>query len=531
MSAYERLRPVAEAGRYERTLERVADLMDTLDNAQTGAMSHSDLETFLTDELRQLGRAAYQDHLDLRALRETRAAAPPVGADKVARTRMERGHDRGLTTVFGSVTATRTAYRAPGARNLCPADAALNLPAGLYSHGLRRLLCLEAVRGSYDDATEAVTRATGVTIGKRQALELVRAATVDVDAFYAQRHQAPDQQVPVDRPAGEQPGPAVEPGAAPPADTHDNPLMILQFDGKGIVMRPEGLRPATAKAAAEGRRDGRLPSGEKAARRRMAEIAAVYTITPVPRTLDDVLPRPGNNRPAKKDKPPKPAGRWLSASVVDDIPAVVAAGFDEAERRDPEHLLTWVVLVDGNNAQLTAIHAEAARRHITIHVVVDLIHVLQYIWLAAGSFFEPGDPDARAWVHSRARAVLNGHARRVASGIRRRATRNYFNDTERKGADTAAAYLDAKAPYLDYPTALAGGWPIATGVIEGACRHLIVDRFEIGGARWGLDGAEALLALRAVVTNDDFDEYWKFHLDQERVRNHHSKFSGGRTPT
>ncbi|MRH93477.1 ISKra4 family transposase, partial [Nocardia sp. SYP-A9097] len=64
------------------------------------------------------------------------------------------------------------------------------------------------------------------------------------------------------------------------------------------------------------------------------------------------------------------------------------------------------------------------------------------------------------------------------------------------------------------------GWPIATGVIEGAARHLIADRLDIGGARWGLTGAEAILTLRAVIDNGDFDTYWAYHLTREHHRTH-----------
>jgi hypothetical protein len=130
----------------------------------------------------------------------------------------------------------------------------------------------------------------------------------------------------------------------------------------------------------------------------------------------------------------------------------------------------------------------------------------------------PGDPDAANWAAGRATAILDGKAAQVATGIRRRATTYGYSEQERKGADTCAAYLDAKASYLDYPAALANGWPIATGIIEGACRHIIKDRFDITGARWGLGGAEAILKLRALHANGDFGQYWPWHLRRERQR-------------
>ncbi len=68
------------------------------------------------------------------------------------------------------------------------------------------------------------------------------------------------------------------------------------------------------------------------------------------------------------------------------------------------------------------------------------------------------------------------------------------------------------------------GWPIATGVIEGACRHLVKDRLAITGARWSLTGAEAALLLRAVITNGDFNTYWAYHLQQEHQRTHASRY-------
>ncbi len=177
-------------------------------------------------------------------MRETRLAAPPVGADRVARTRVERGHGRRLVTLVGSVAVARLAYRAAGASNLNPADAGLNLPVGAHSHGLARLVALEAARGSFDDAGAVLERTTGVRVAKRQLVELARDGAADIAAFY-------DQQRPGVAEAGR--------------------LLVLQFDGKGVVVRPEGLRPATAKAAAVATRRlaTRLSLGEKNDRKRI----------------------------------------------------------------------------------------------------------------------------------------------------------------------------------------------------------------------------------------------------------------------
>jgi hypothetical protein len=440
----------------------------------------------------------FQGQMDLRALRERRRD-DVTGVDGLARTRVEKGHSRPLATVFGQVTVTRMAYRAPGVPNVHPLDAELNLPQEKQSHGLRKLAAIESARGSFGDGTAAITRATGVRAGKRQVEELARRAAADVDAFYA----------------GHRPGPAP-----------DDHVLALTGDGKGIVMRPDALRPATAKAAAAGgnKLATRLSPGEKYGRKRMAELACVYDAAPAPRTPQDIITPPGGRDKAATAAGPRAAGKWLTASVTDDIPAVIATAFDEAERRDPAHRRTWIALVDGNNTQIDAIEAEAARRGISITVICDFIHVLEYAWKAAWSFFDKGDPDAEAWVAAQATKILQGNAAQAAAGIRRRATTFGYSPAEREGADSCADYLTAKKPYLDYATALAEGWPIATGVIEGACRYLVKDRMDITGARWGLDGAEAILKLRALISNGDFDQYWRFHLRKEHERIHHARY-------
>jgi len=258
----------------------------------------------------------------------------------------------------------------------------------------------------------------------------------------------------------------------------------------------------------------------------MAEIGAVYDVVPVRR-------KPTNVMASKDDeqvKGPEANHKWLTASVLEDAAPVIGDVFDEAERRDPEHLRTWVALVDGNNHQIDCIKAQALKRKINVTIIIDLIHVLEYLWAAAWCFFDEGDPRAEAWVRTRALAILDGGARNVAAGIRRRASSKGLMASDRKGTDACARYLTNKAAYLDYPTALAGGWPIATGIIEGACRHIVKDRFDVTGARWSVNGAEAILKLRVVRSNGDFGDYWRFHLSREHERVHRSRYANNVIP-
>ena len=410
-----------------------------------------------------LKAATDEPHLGARPLTEEVVDPPPVGVGETCDL-VQRQDGLG-----GEVDGAEALGHADA---LITADGVLNLPAERHSHGLRRMCAIEAARGSFEDASEATCRATGQRVANRQVQELARSSAVDFERFYASRRR----------------------DACEPGDT-----LVLSCDGKGVVMRPEALREQTRKQAQNctTKLKTRLSKGEKRNRKRMAEVGAVYEVTPTPRTTADILPATESERAAAK-APPTAKNKWLCASVTDDAAQVVGRIFDEAGRRDPDHQRPWIALVDGNNHQIDRIKAEAKTREVNVAIVCDFIHVLQYLWKAAWCFHREGDPAAETWVRRHAQQILAGKATRVAGAIRRQATLGGLDPPERAGADQCAAYLTNKRAYLDYPTALTKGWPIATGVIEGACRHLVKDRMDLTGARWGLDGAEAILKLRAI---------------------------------
>ena len=157
--------------------------------------------------------------------------------------------------------------------------------------------------------------------------------------------------------------------------------------------------------------------------------------------------------------------------------------------------------------------------------------MIEYLWKAAYCFHPDASQEAEAWVTERLRALLTGHdSSQVAAGIRRSATRQCLSAAKREAADSCARYLINKRKLLGYADALRQGFPIASGVIEGACRYLVKDRMDRTGACWSLDGAEAVLRLRALRTNSDFDDYWRFHLTQEYNRNHRARYASGKIP-
>jgi len=396
---------------------------------------------------------------------------------------------------------------AEGLESLHPLDGELNLPPELYSLELRRRVAREVARGSFEEAMEAVKETTGVHVPKRQAEELATRAAEDFEDFYAAKQ------------------------ALETLETTQEPILVLSVDGKGIVMRREDLREATRKAAEarEHKLTTRLSKGEKSKAKRMSTVATVYGVERNVRTPEDVFPRPGP-KGARPPSRPRLTHKRVWASIEMEVEDVVEEMFLEAECRDPEHRLEWVVVVDGNDPQLRQVRAAAVRRKVTITTIIDVIHVLEYVWSAGMALNKEGTRELEEWVLERMHLILSGRAPYVAAGMRRSATLRNLAPDKRGAVDKAANYLLKYKKHLRYDDYLARGYPIASGVIEGACRHLVNIRMNRTGARWSLQGAEAVLQLRALVKSGDFDDYWKFHETRELERNHLNAYAEKRLP-
>ena len=264
----------------------------------------------------------------------------------------------------------------------------------------------------------------------------------------------------------------------------------------------------------------------------MATVAAVYAVAPFVRSPEDFLQSLMPRQPAAKPKArnraktaavrPRPVAKRVWASLEHEPAEVVAEAMLEAERHDPKRVKHWVVLVDGAETQLDLVEAGAAAYGVDVTVILDIIHVVEYVWKAAHVFHDEGSPELRD--------ILEGKARRAAAAMRRAATVAGLSRDTRKPVDTCADYLLKYAPYLHYDRYLAAGYPIATGVVEGACRYLVRDRMELTGARWRLVGAEAVLKLRALRASGDFDAYWDFHEAREYERNYALRYADGIAP-
>lgn len=490
---------------FATSYEQFEQLASKLQSADLMEMTHSEVEEVIHQDGFELLRQLMQDHLDLRAQTERNVLddGPLVGSDGQARTHRRKSRRRALMTLFGEVTVSRAGYEGRRIERLYPLDAELNLPEDKYSHGVRKRVALEAVRGSFDEASKSLERSSGAHAPKRQLENLAKKSARDFELFYAGREESASHET-------------AEMGE----------LMVLSVDGKGVPMRREGLREKTRLAAEQKqpRLKHRRSKGEKRHSRRMATVATVYTVEPHVRTAEEIvgeLRESADSADAQaRAERPRPENKRVWASVEKAPAEVIGDMFAEALRRDLKRTKQWAALVDGNAHQLDILNEQAQEHGIQLTIILDIIHVLGYLWKAAWALHEEGSEEGEKWVKERLLRILQGHSSDVAAGMRRSATRRDLTQTQRKPIDVCANYLLNHRDYLHYDQYLAAGLPIATGVIEGACRYVVKDRMEITGARWSLQGAEAVLRLRALEASGDFDAYWQFHLAQEKQLNH-----------
>jgi hypothetical protein len=487
-------------GAYEQFIEMTMHLSAR----SKGDEPHSDIEASLETDGRELLRLLLQEHVDNPGC--GRVAEAVRGSDGVMRTHKRDPMETGEKSVFGAVCVARTGDSQRGVSSWCPRDAQLNRPAQGYAHRWQKRVAAKAAKMSFASVANDIATETGVRIGKRQVAQIVSAAAQDLDACYAQ-------------PCPE----AVQQQAAA------KPMQVLTCDGKGVVLRHEALRPETRqRAEANG---PQAPRGfhrqAQSNRQRMATVAGIYHSDRHVRSPPTVAQQfaPLRLVPRHRHAAPQPVGKKLWASLEKSLQTVMATGFAEGQRRDPTHQAAWVVLVDGALPQIADIAQAARALGVSVVIIVDIMHVLEYLWKAAKAWLPPDAPQVAQWVGNKPLPLLQGEGKSIVRHVRRGATAKGMSAQQREPMEQCATYLTNHAAYLNYPYYLAKGYPIATGVIEGACRHLGKDRMETTGARWGLEGGEAVLTLRARGINGDFDASWDCHEQQEYQRNHRAKFS------
>lgn len=427
---------------------------------------------------------------------EQRGAERPVGPVRSPDETLLPYHDRrsvNYTSIFGKVTIWRHAFTVTGQPVICPLDAELSLPERCYSDLLQEWATYGATAGAYRESQTMLGRLLELPVSV-QAIETgVQEAAVDVAAF------------------------ATQPVSAAPTEPPGR-LLVVQADGKGVPMVPAetGATPAS--------RAVRRTKGQPSSTKKEAIVTAVYTIEPAERSPADVVARllPDDVAPASAPsvKPPtwpRPVNKEVRASL-DGKTAAVTRLARRASQYDGPWITQRVALTDGAAALQHAVQTQFPG----YTLVLDIIHAVEYLWDAANGLLGERHPDRTDWVRSRLEQLLNGQVSAVVIDLDALADAAATSQPTRASLRRTAGYYRRNAPFMRYDEYLAAGWPIGTGVIEGACGHLVKDRMEQAGMRWTKRGAQAILDLRAVRLNGEWDAYWHFHRRRAHARRYGS---------
>ena len=439
-------------------------------------------------------RRALEEHLRARGVGQVGAAIEASRGEETVQLKKRRVHSRKYESLFGEIPVKRQAYSASGQSSIHPLDKELNLPARKYSYPVQERMARNIARAPYEEALQTLEENTGAHVPKKQAEHIAQDATAHFEKFYEQRSN--------EALAAEKTG----------------SLLIAGVDGKGV---PRHKSPEEKEADRQRAKGEPLGTGEKKQKKQMATVASVHTQDPCVRTPEQVVqslmdPDP----PPQEQSRQKAEHRRLWASLMkpkDEVFEEVAA---EMSARDPRREKTAVCLTDGERAlQKNALAVIASVLPLLV-VILDIMHVLSYLWEAAHCFHGVGTKEARLWVRKRLLEILQGNVSRVVAGIRQSATKRGLPRTKQKTVDKVCKYLIRNKAFMRYDEYLAAGMPIASGNVEGACGHLVKDRMERTGAIWTDAGAEAVLKLRSIEKSGDFEEYWEYHLQQEREWNY-----------
>jgi len=403
----------------------------------------------------------------------------------VKRPRHSAKKEKTYFSIFGKVVIERAYYWLKGRGGLCPLDEQLNLPEDSYSYLLQEWALLLGVRKAYNKVTDLLKRILRIDLWSEPIKIMMKKSCENIDEFYEQQ--------------------------ATPEEESEGELLVATVDCKGVpVIKKEA--PVKPKK--------RLKKGEKPGKKKMSTVTAVYTMERHEREVEDVIKEvletdkdlkgPESKENQEKSKHPKPKNKIVRATMQGKQDA-----FDkldkEVERRDPQGKKERVALVDGERKLRSLIKSVLAG----FVIILDLYHVLEYLWLAAHVFYKDGSDEAEKWVKENLRLLLTGKVSCIIASLKQAYETQKWLPSKRVALRKVITYLTNGKRYMKYDEYLANGYPIGSGVVEGACRNLVKDRMELAGMRWSIDGADSVLQMRSADVNDLWEDFWEFRTRKE----------------
>ena len=404
--------------------------------------------------------------------------------------RLEQLHSRRYVSIFGAFRLERTAYgsREGQALQFVPLDNRLQLPPGPFSYVLQDWDQALAVEQAFTQVNQTIERMLKLKQSVDTLEGMNRQMAQDVGTFRDLQGSPP----------------AAEEGA----------IVVVTADCKGVVIRGQGTPTVCG---------GERPAGQRANQKRMATVGAVYTVDPYVRTADDVVAALFRDPDYEPGRRPGPAHKRVWASLPQQGPepkSSIEVVFDwlwwEFAQRNPQLRRPTVCLCDGQEALWQAC-ADSVADPDRVEVL-DLLHVTPRLWQAAKLLYGDKGPEVVPFVRQRVAQVLRGQVEAVIRALRRLAAARGVKGAKKRALRRICGYLRKSRGRMRYDEYLRAGYPIASGVIEGACRHLVKDRMERAGMHWTLEGAQAMLDLRSVWIAGQWEAFQKYRIERDRER-------------
>jgi hypothetical protein len=487
------LEQAAFAAKIEEGLNTFWSLVEYMEHAASQQQPIHQVEETVFRRLLVIGRWLLESFLDMSGTGDmgpTLTVAGDAPSDPAQELpRLDRPYNRPYLSIFGEIAIERICYGHDRVE-AAPLDARLHLPRRQYSYLLQQWLGAFVIDDAHAEAIRKLGTILGVEIAVKASEDLNREQASDVELF--------QDRLPV------------------PEAADEAPFLVVTADCKGVPLVRKALpRDKAAEAPLPAPAHQRRGKGEKANKKRMAAVGAVYTIEPFVRTADDVIEEV--MRKEARARRPRPQNKRVRAELLVGKVALFLWLAGEVIRRNPHGSKPVIFLSDGERA----LHDRQSEYlpESTI-CILDLFHVMERLWKVAWCFFEEGTQkhEAHHWVEERLKRLLEGKVDSVIRGIRYQATQRGLKGQKKKTVQEATEYFERNRDRMQYDEYLAAGYPIGSGVVEGACRHLVKDRMERTGMRWLPSGAQAMLDLRATYLNGEWNPFWTFHVAQEHER-------------
>jgi hypothetical protein len=462
--------------------ESFLDLVALVEKAQKTGPRIDELERDLLRGLWRLGLILLQGYVASQGDGDV-GETVPVPNRATPLQRLPNKHGRRYVSIFGEIPCDRWVYGTREGQRIehVPLDARLGLPEGDFSYVLEDWAQRLCVKEAFAESASVLESLLGISLSVRSLEAMSQRVSAEAEMFRATQ--------------------------APPPAVEEGELLVGTSDCKGVPM----CRPATAPKMGLRRK-----KGEKANKKQMACVGAVYSIAPFVRTADDILDEVLRHERAGQRPQPQHKRLWAEltrqrAGVERNAKdAVFAAMSDDLIRRNRGVHRPVIYLSDGERALW-----EKQWEYFPWAIgILDLFHVLERLWLAAHCLHREGSTAAEMFVSQRLRALLEGKVTTVITGLRSLARGQPSG--KRRTLTQVANYYDHNREHMHYDEYLAKGYPIGSGVAEGACRHLVKDRMEQTGMHWKIPGAQAMLDLRAIYLNGDWDNFMAHRIAKEQ---------------